>query len=70
MPRCQWCSRFTREPRRIDNGRTELVLCPLCDAERQLRAQPELTGLELPAPSPWGRLWRRLRGLWTDDPGA
>lgn len=61
VPRCQWCNKFEKDIHRIDNGSTVLLLCDLCEAQRELREQGPLTVDDLVAPP---SLWDRLRRMF------
>lgn len=61
MPRCQWCNRFSERIHKLDNGRTILLLCDLCFAQKGLLEHGELRPEDLARPSLWARLKRFLR---------
>lgn len=66
MPRCSWCNEFTDQVERIDNGRTILVLCRLCAAEKELRESGKLDfdPQEITRVGVWQRLSRSVRRLF------
>lgn len=58
LARCQWCGRTARDVQRLDNGRTPLLLCELCAAQKEVLEQPSLRLEDLQRPP---GLWDRLR---------
>lgn len=64
MPRCAWCGEFSEKVEKIDNGRTVLVLCPLCAAEKEFRESPDLRLEDFQPVGFFEKLRRRFRDLF------
>ncbi|MBN9416784.1 MAG: hypothetical protein J0I12_15170 [Candidatus Eremiobacteraeota bacterium] len=64
MPACDHCGRVVARIQENNNGRTKLRLCPMCQAEFDLKHSPELRPDDLArASEPWyRRWWRKLTG--------
>ncbi len=60
MARCQWCGAVSREVERMTNGRSELLLCPLCAAQKEVLQKSILRPAELGHPTLWQRIRRIL----------
>lgn len=62
MARCQWCGTTTKDIHRLNNGRSELLLCDLCAAQKEVLDQPSLRLEDLTRPpSLWERVLRMFR---------
>lgn len=61
MARCQWCGTVSRDVERLTNGRSELLLCPMCVAQKEVLQQSTLRPHDLGRSSVWDRL-RRMFG--------
>ena len=62
MARCDWCGKTGKDILVINNGRTVLRLCQMCEAEYQIRLNPKLTVPDL-APPKTG-LWDKVRNFF------
>ncbi|MFN8609885.1 MAG: hypothetical protein U0931_20260 [Vulcanimicrobiota bacterium] len=63
MPACDHCGKVVGRVHENSNGRTLLRLCPLCQAEFELKQSGNLTLAELSRAEPWyRRWWRKLTG--------
>lgn len=65
MPACEHCGKIASRIYENNNGRTALRLCPMCQAEYELKQQGSLSPTELARSSgePWyRRWWRKLSG--------
>lgn len=64
MPACDHCGKVVPKIQENNNGRTKLRLCPMCQAEYELKRSPELSPADLGRiQEPWyRRWWRKLTG--------
>lgn len=64
MPACDHCGRVVSQVVNYPNGHISLRLCPMCQAEMQLRQSDLLSPGQLTStPLPWWkRLWRKMKG--------
>lgn len=64
MPACDHCGKVVSKVTLNNNGRTQLKLCPMCQAEFEVRTSDMLSPAAFSsAPLPWyKRWWRKLRG--------
>lgn len=63
LARCQWCGTTSKDIHRLNNGRSELLLCDMCLAQKEVLDQPSLRLEDLARPpSLWERVLRLFRG--------
>ena len=64
MPACDYCGKIAAKLTENPNGRTQLRLCPMCQAEYELKHTDSLKPADLTAEEqPWWRTWwRKLKG--------
>lgn len=64
VPACDHCGRVVAKIHENNNGRTKLRLCPMCQAEFDLKQSPDLRPVDLArSVEPWyRRWWRKLTG--------
>ena len=63
MPACDHCGKVGPKVTTHDNGRTKLRLCPMCQAEYELKQAGEIRPDDLArAQQPWWRRWWRKLG--------
>ena len=63
MARCQWCGTVSRDVERMSNGKSELLLCQMCLAQKEVLQKSTLRPQDLGHP----KLWDRIRGFLGDS---
>lgn len=63
MAACDHCGKVVSKVTLNNNGRTQLRLCAMCQAEFDLKRSDSLSPAYFSTPQPWyKRWWRKLRG--------